>query len=220
MQMQALMIHLSALGVLVFASAAASAPDGNEILARAGQANGLNSYSVPVHFAVRMHRPISIRTGVEGVVYYKAPAQSGLQITKLPGPLAGIFKTSYAIDFAAQVWPSKYRVTSVSESNAGGTDVYVLRSLPKVNDPSIDHVDFTVAREDSTPQSVVWYYNDGSAVHLTIENGRMSGYALPASETITVTMPSYALDATATYGTYQINAPVPTSTSTARARDG
>jgi hypothetical protein len=167
---------------------------------------------------LHMHRPMSIRTSVEGIVYYKAPAESGLKITKLPGPLTAIFKTSYAIDLAAQVRPSKYRVTSTSESDAGGTNVYVLRAVPRMNDPSTDHADFTVSRDDFTPQSVVWYYKDGSTVQLALRNGRSSGYALPTSETITVTMPSYALDATATYGTYQINVPVPASTSTAGLR--
>ena len=213
MKMQIFFLNLSALAVLLLATAGTPAPDGNEILARAGQAKGLTSYTVPVHFAVHMHRPISIRTGVEGIVYYKAPAQSGLQITKLPGPLTGIFKTSYAIDFAAQVWPSKYRVTSTAESQAAGTDVYVLQAVPRVSDPSTDHIEITVARDDFAPQSAVWYYKDGSTVQLTIQNGHTSAYALPATETITVTMPSYALDATATYGTYQINGPIPTSPS-------
>ena len=213
MRMHLFFVNLSAVAVLVFGAAATAAPDGNDILARAGQAKGLTSYSVPVHFAVRMHRPVSIRTGVEGIVYYKAPAQSGLQITKLPGPLTGIFKTSYAIDLAAQVWPSKYRVTSTSESEAAGASVYVLQAVPRVSDPSTDHIQITVAHDDFAPLAAVWYYKDGSTVQLTIQNGHSSAYTLPAAETITVTMPSYALDATATYGTYQINGPIPTSTS-------
>jgi len=183
---------------------------GDEILARAGSATGLGSYSVPVHFDVRMRRPLGISTGVEGIVYFKAPARGALVITKMPSIIGHFFKGSYSLDLSPQTWPAKYTVTSVSPSQAEGTAVYALQAVPKA-DPPVDHVIFTVTQADYTPVSVVWSYRDGSSISLTMQCQRVSGNALPQTESIAVNMPQYGLDAKAQYGSYAINAAVPDS---------
>ena len=93
-------------------SAAQAAPSGQDILTRAAAAAGLSSYSVPAHFDVKMHRPISMRSGVDGTAYFKAPAKAAIAITHVPGPLGSFFKGSYTLDMLPQTWPSKYVVTS------------------------------------------------------------------------------------------------------------
>jgi hypothetical protein len=182
-------------------------PSGQDILARAATAAGLSSYSVPVHFDVTMHRPISLRSGVDGTAYFKSPAKAAIAITHVPGPLGGFFKGSYTLDMVPQTWPSKYVVTSVDQGQLGGTPVYLLRAVPK-NDPAVDRVIFGVSVAGSQAISARWLYKDGSSISLTIRNAQAQGYALPQSETIAVAMPKYNLDATATYGQYSINAPV------------
>jgi len=196
-----------ALGFLLLAAAP---PSGDEILARAGSATGLTSYSVPVHFDVHMHRPLGISTAVEGIVYFKAPAHGALVITKMPSIIGRFFKGSYSLDLNPQTWPAKYTVTTVSQAQVEGTPVYALRSVPKA-DPSVDHVVFTVAQSDYTPVSVVWSYRDGSSISVTMQCQRLSGNALPQTESITVNMPQYGLDAKAQYGSYALNATVPDS---------
>ena len=188
----------------------AAPPSGDQILARAGSATGLTSYSVPVHFDVHMHRPLGISTAVEGIVYFKAPAHGALVITKMPSIIGHFFKGSYSLDLNPQTWPAKYTVTSVSTGQADGTAVYALRSVPKA-DPSVDHVIFTVTQADDTPLSVVWSYRDGSSISVTMQCQRVSGNALPQTESITVNMPQYGLDAKAQYGSYALNAAVPDS---------
>jgi hypothetical protein len=188
-------------------SAAQAAPSGQDILTRAAAAAGLSSYSVPAHFDVKMHRPISMRSGVDGTAYFKAPAKAAIAITHVPGPLGSFFKGSYTLDMLPQTWPSKYVVTSVEQGQSGGTPAYLLRAVPK-NDPTVDHVTFGVAIANNQAISAQWSYKDGSSVALTIRNAEIQGYALPQSETISVAMPKYNLDATATYGQYSINAPV------------
>jgi len=198
--------------VLILGTLVAATPemDGNAILARAATASGLNSYSVPVHFDVHMHRPIGVKSGAEGVAYFKSPSQAALAITKIPGPIGQFFKGSYTIDMVPQTWPNKYNVTSVSQGQAGGVATYVLQAVPK-SDPSVDSTVFTVTQNDYQPVSTVWHYKDGSTINLAIANQKVSGFTLPQTETISVTMPKYALDATATYGTYSVNASVPDS---------
>jgi len=195
---------------LSFVLLAAAPLGGDAILARAGSATGLTSYSVPVHFDVHMHRPLGISTGVEGIVYFKAPARAALVITKIPSILGKLFKGSYSLDLSPQTWPAKYTVTSVSQSQAEGTAVYVLRAVPKA-DPSVDHVTFTVTQADYTPVSVAWSYRDGSSISVTMQCRRVSGNALPQTESIAVNMPQFGLDATAQYGSYALNGPVPDS---------
>jgi hypothetical protein len=201
------------LAPLVFASVAGGAANaatltGDQILARAGAADGLSSYSAPVKFDVRMHRPISLRSSAEGIVSYKAPAQASLTITKLPSVLGKLFKTSYDIDLAPQVWPQKYHVQSVSASGQQSTAIYLLRATPN-NDPSVDHVIFGVQQGGFLSVSAAWYYKDGSTIHLAIVNGRTSTYTLPQTETVAVSMPQYSLDATVTYGAYSLVAAIP-----------
>jgi len=199
---------------LVFALSSlliAAAPlNGDQILARAGSSTGLSSYSVPVHFDVHMHRPLGIGTGVEGIVYFKAPSRAALVITKMPSIIGRFFKGSYSLDLSPQTWPAKYTVTSVSQAQVGGTAVYALRSVPKA-DPSVDHVVFTVTQADDMPVSVVWFYRDGSSISVTMQCQRVSGNALPQTESIAVNMPQYGLDAKAQYGSYALNSSVPDS---------
>jgi len=194
---------------LSFVLLAAAPLSGDEMLAQAGSATSLTSYSVPVHFDVRMHRPLGINTGVEGIVYFKAP-RAALVITKIPSIIGKFFKGSYSLDLSPQTWPGKYTVTSVSQAQVEGTAVYALRSVPK-NDPSVDHVVFTVTQSDYTPVSVVWSYRDGSSISVTMQCQRISGNALPQTESIAVNMPQFGLDAKAQYGSYALNGPVPDS---------
>ena len=184
----------------------ADAPDGNEILARAAGDVGLASYTVPVHFSVRMHRPISVRAGVDGMIYYKA-GRAALHITKMPGILGQFFKSSYMLDLAPQTWPEKYIIASVSTSMSGDSPVYVLTGTPK-NDPSVDHIVSLVTQQPLAPIAFTWSYKDGSSIALTIANQTVENFTLPATEMISVSMPNYALDATAAYSTYALDAPV------------
>ncbi len=189
----------------MFATAAllAAAPNGTEMLARAAADPGLASYSVPVHFDVHMRRPVGVRSGVDGVASFSEPAQASIAITHIPGPLGGFFKGSYTLDMVPQTWPGKYDVASVTETQANGSALYLLRAVPK-NDPSVDHVVFGVT-DSYQPVSAQWYYKDGSSIELTISNQRVQGFVLPQSETISVNMPKYSFDATATYGQYSID---------------
>ena len=189
--------------------AQASTPSGDEILARAGAADNLTSFSVPVHFNVHMKRPVGIRAQVEGIVYYRAPESAALVLTKVPGPLSGFFKGSYRLALTPQVWPPQYSITTVTPGTADTSATFVLEGTPRVSDPSIDHVEVAVAQADYSPMRIVWFYRDKSEIRLTMQTQRLSGAALPRTETIDVNMPQYALDATATYGDYALNAPIP-----------
>ena len=195
------MIHTVALIV-------AAALDGNAILAQAAASPGLQSYTVPVHFDVHMHRPIGVKAGVEGVVYYKSPASTALSITRVPGILGHFFSGTYTLDIAPQTWPANYTVVSVSQAESENVPVYVLTAVAK-HDPSLKQVVFKVTQATDEPVAVTWTQTDGSSISVTMINEAVNGVKLPATEDITVSQPKYSLDATATYGSYKINAPIP-----------
>lgn len=203
-------MNIALCALLAAATVAAQTPDGNTLLARAGAAPGLKSYSAPVNFDVRMHRPLGLKSSAEGIVYFKAPSQAALAITKMPSILGKFFKTVYAIDLAPQVWPAKYTVRSVSQGENNGVNVYLLTALPK-SDPSVDHVVFAVTQAGDVPVSASWIYKDGSSVSIGITNASVSSYMLPKTETVSVSMPQYSLDATVHFGEYALNAAVPDS---------
>ena len=137
-------------------------------------------------------------------------ARAALVFTKMPSIIGKFFKGSYSLDMIPQTWPSKYTVTSVSEAQGDGASVYVLKSVPNA-DPSVDQIVFRVTQTDYTPVSVAWHYRDGSSIHVSMQNQHQSGYTLPQTESIAVTMPQFSLSATASYGSYVLNAPVPDS---------
>jgi len=201
-------LGIGLLAATIATAGAQTAMTGDEILARAAATDNLLSYSVPVHFAVHMRRPIGVRAKVEGIVYYKAPVETALVLTKVPSMIGGIFKGSYKLDMTPQTWSAQYAVRSVSNEQASGVPVYVLQASPKTDAPDIDHIEITITQDGYDPTSIVWFYRDKSSIRLTMVNQHLSGAALPKTESITVEMPQYGLDAVATYGDYALNAPV------------
>jgi hypothetical protein len=196
------------LALFVITTANANANDGNRILSRAAMVGGTRSYAVPASFDVRLHKPLPLRLRMDGSLYYKAPAQSALVITKRPAIIGGLFAKSYMLDLVPQTWPAKYDVRNVSAATFNGVPVYALDAVPKIAG-SLDHVVFQVARSNALPMSAQWFYRDRSVVAVSIASARVGDHLLPQAESISVVMPRYALDATTRLGNYAFDAPIP-----------
>lgn len=201
---------MAPLVALAVTGAIGPALDGNRILARAAEISGVHSFTVPVHFDVRLRKPLRLRFGVDGTVYFREPADSVLLLTKRPPIIGGLFARSYALDLVPQTWPVKYTVNSVSTAQYSGTPVYVLAAVPKTPG-TVDHVIFQVAEASFEPVSAEWFYRDQSSITIGIVNRRVGSYLLPGSETVAVTMPHYDLAATSTFGQYVFNVQIPDS---------
>jgi hypothetical protein len=196
------------LALFVISAANANAVDGDGILSRAAMVGGMHSYAVPASFDVRLHKPLPLRLRMDGSLYYKAPAQSALVITKRPAIIGGLFAKSYTLDLVPQTWPAKYDVRNVSAATFNGVPVYALDAVPKTAG-SLDHVVFQVARSNALPMSAQWFYRDRSVVAVSIASARVGDHLLPQAESISVVMPHYALDATTRLGNYAFDAPIP-----------
>jgi hypothetical protein len=186
------------------ARAAGETLTGDQVLARAAASDGIAGYNVPIHFAVRLLRPIGAKGAVEGVATFTAPEQAALAITQAPPPIGTFFRGTYTIDMVPQAWAAKYHVSSVSTSVVGGAPVYVLKAQPVPATATIDGVTFQVGQSDFAPLSADWLYHDGSSIRLSFVNQRVGNLTLPRTATISVAMPKYALNADANYGTYAI----------------
>jgi hypothetical protein len=196
-----------AIGSLAAADEPPAAPSGDEILARACSATGLQSFSVPVHMDVRLHKFISFRAGVDGTAYYKAPGKSALEITKAPPIIGGFFKGQYNLDLLPAAWPAKYKVASVKSAVRRTIPVYELEATS--NEPiGVNRVVFEVAQDGFAPLSVEWFYPNHSTISLSLQNKRVGNEWMPQTEIVTVSMPAYHLDATSTFGVYALNVPV------------
>lgn len=195
--------------VMAAAGKPPAALTGDQILAQAASDRNLQSYSVPVHFDVNMHRPLGIKMGVDGVTYFKAPADSVLVITKTP-LVASFFKGSYDIDLVPQTWAAKYRVNSVKTIQRNGARLYELDAVPRGGGQA-EHVFFDVAQGSLEPVAAMWVYPDASRITVSIANQRVADHTLPQAESLSISMPRYNLDATGRYGDYSLNAPVPQS---------
>jgi hypothetical protein len=207
----------AAVAALVFLTAApAAAPaksrqplPGDGLLARATAAPHLKSYAVPVSFSVHLHKPIGLRSKVEGTAYFASPSQAALAITKASGIVGGFFKGAYNLDMVPQAWPRKYHVLATTPSVSGGTPVWLLRAVPRGPAGDVTQVVFTLTRPALQPIAAQWQYQDASSIQLTYVNEKVGPYTLPERATVAVDKPHYKLEADATYGSYSLNAPVP-----------
>ena len=197
-----------AAGALVAPARAADAPplDATAILARASAGGDVQSYVVPATFQVHMLRPIGARGTVAGNIYYQAPSEAALTITNAPAVIGGFFKGTYKLDLAPQTWAAKYEAVSVTQGRSGNVDAYLVQALPRPRG-DVDHVTFAVALESFAPLAATWNYQNGSSIVVTIKSA--SPQYLPRAESIEVSMPNYALEATCAFGDYALNAPIP-----------
>lgn len=177
---------------------------GDQVLSRAGAAERIAGYSVPVHFDVHLLRPVRAKGGVEGVATFTAPARSALAITHAPGLIGIFFRGTYTIDIVPQAWPAKYHVSSVAIGDYNGAKVYVLQAQPMPATAAIDGVTFQIAQADFAPLTAQWAYHNGSSIKLAFANQRVGNLTLPLAATISVAMPQYALDAAVRYGNYAV----------------
>jgi len=209
--MRAVALAAAIAGMLIAASVSAAVPklDGNELLARSAKLNRWPpTYAVPLHFTVHLHRPLPIRFGASATMYFKAPDQQALVITRLSRSASRLFSRNYAkLDTIPQAWPAKYRVIAVAHVDLDGASAYHLDTTPKyVGD--ITHVTFDLLEAGLTPVGASWFYRDGSTVRLKVTNQRVGGYVLPLHEELTVAMPKLGLDADCDTGHYDVDAPI------------
>jgi len=189
---------------------ASGAPTAADILARMVVARkGLDSYSVPVHFDVKLRRPLGIPMQLDGMRYFQRPDKQALDMKSVPAA-AKAFQQMTASLGTAETWPNTYDITLVPPDPSAG--YYELRGVPKNSSSTVDHILIDVAKDTVAPIRARWFYHNGSTIDMTIDNAMAGGqYLMPKTETLDLSFPSFAGHAVGHYGDYSVNQPIPAS---------
>ncbi len=189
---------------------ASDAPTAADILARMVAARkGLDTYIVPVHFDVKMHRPLGVSMGIDGTRYFQRPDKQALDMKSVPAA-AKAFQQMTASLGTAETWPNTYDITLVPPNPSAG--YYELRGVPKNSSSTVDHILIDVAKDTVAPMRARWFYHNGSTIDMTIDNAMAGGqYLMPNTETLDLSFPSFAGHAVGHYGDYSVNQPIPAS---------
>jgi hypothetical protein len=190
--------------------AAPGSPTAADVLGRLVAARrGLNSYSVPIHFNLTVHKGISVSAQLEATRYFQAPDKEVLEMKSLPS-IAKQFRYIYTGVGTPETWPSQYDVT-FAQAQTADSKTYQLRGVPK-NNPNLSYALLDVARDTFAPVAAQLYYKNGGTIALQFENAPVEGgFLLTAVETIDIAFPDYKVHAVGHYGTYSINQPIPGS---------
>jgi len=188
---------------------ASAAPTAADILSRMVAARkGLDSYSVPVHFDVKMHRPLGVSMQLDGTRYFERPDKQALNMRSVPAA-AKAFQQMTASLGTAETWPNTYDITLVPPDPSAG--YYELKGAPKNSSSTVDHILIDVAKDTLAPIRARWFYHNGSTIDMTIENAMAGQYLMPKTETLDLSFPSFAGHAVGHYGDYSLNQPIPAS---------
>lgn len=206
------MLALALLGATPNPSPTASqTPTADDILARMVAARkGLDSYTVPVHYDVKMRKPLGVVLHINGVQYFQNPDKQALDMKSVP-QAGKAFQQMTASLGTAETWLHTNAVTLVAPDQAWSVPVYELRGVPQ-GGSDVDHIVVDVAQDDLTPLRVRWFYRNGATIDMTIESAMVNGqYLLPKTETLDLSFPSFAGHAVGHYADYSINQPIPAS---------
>ncbi|MBV8171204.1 MAG: hypothetical protein JO219_04645 [Candidatus Eremiobacteraeota bacterium] len=196
-------------GATPAAAQASQGPSALEVLDRLTEARkGLNSYSVPIHFELVVHKGPSVSAKVDGVRYYQRPDREVLVLKSLPS-IARKFSYIYSGTGTPETWASAYDV-SFAASSAPDAQTYELKAVPKTSG-DISYAVLDVARDSPAALGARVYYKNGGLVVLAFQNQMVSGFVLPTVETIDITFPEYKVHAVGRYGAYVINQTIPDS---------
>jgi hypothetical protein len=186
-------------------------PTVGDILARMAAARkGLTSFSVSVHFDVKIHRPLSVSLPLDGVRYFEWPDKGALEMRSVPA-VAKAFQQTYAGLGTPETWPGQYDLSLVPLDQPASATMYELKGVPK-SGGNVDHILLDVDRDSYAPIRARWFYRNGATIDMAIENAQVNGmFLLPKTETLDVAFPSYAGHAVVHYSDYTVNQPIPAS---------
>ena len=174
--------------------------------------NGLSSYQVPVTIAGSVRVAfISVPVHMTGTQYYKAPDQQALHLNNPPSYARGLGDTLSTMG-TPQTWLRDYSIAAPASQPHGHHTAYVLVGTPKKSGSRVKSMTMWVSATTYVIESITFAYNNGASLVVTfIHHTGISQYRLARSATVAAHFPSYNGSATITYGSYQLNQPIPAS---------
>ena len=207
------------LGATLFAlPAAAATPPAPTLHSVAAVINGmqsqwqnLTSYQVPVTLSGSVRASfVSVPFTIKGTEYYRAPDKQALHLDSAPA-IAQQFQNTVTSMGTPQTWPLNYSMTLKGTQLHNKHLAYVLLGTPKNGGSTVKTVTMYVSAKSFAVETVVFAYQNGSALDLEFSHHGRSPYHLPTRINVSAKFPSYGGTAQIQYGNYQTNIPIPDS---------
>jgi hypothetical protein len=174
-------------------------PTATDVLARVTARDArVDSYSVPVHMDVRVHKLFTIHMGLNGMQYYRRPDRVALDMRQIPASARKLFA-----DLGTPLtWPGAYDLKLVGSDGERGP--YHVEGTPK-HPSDIAHMLVDVDGTGSAPLHVVWTTRDGGTIDMHITEESAGGYQLPRHADADMAIGGYKIHASIDYGQYTVN---------------
>jgi hypothetical protein len=176
-----------------------AAPTPTEVLARyTGHDASLQSYVVPVHIDVRVHKLFTFHFGLDGTQSFKRPAKLALDVQRVPPQGRKLF----AEIGTPLTWCQQYDLHLVSGNVEHGP--YRLEGVPK-HPGDIARMVVDVDGDPSSPLHAQWWTHDGSTIDMHITEAASGGYELPKHSEADLDISGTKIHASIDYGSYAVN---------------
>jgi len=161
---------------------------------------GVDSFAVPVHIDVRVHKLLTFRMGLNGMEYFKRPNKFALEMPRIPEQSRRVFG-----ELGTPLsWPAQYDMNVLGSTVADGRTTYHLRGVPK-SPNDIDHMLLDLDGDPAVPLHVQWFLHDGGTIAMTIRSEFDGMHELPKHADLDLTTGGYKIHAAIDYGNYVVN---------------
>jgi hypothetical protein len=197
-----------ALGTALCATAGAPSSAARDTIPSAGRLLGLvcagsagvDSFAVPVHIDVRVHKLLTFRMGLNGMEYFKRPNKFALEMPRIPDQSRRVFG-----ELGTPLsWPAQYDMNVLGATVADGRTTYHLRGVPK-SPNDVDHMLVDLDGDPAVPLHVQWFLRDGGTIAMTIRSEFDGTHELPKHADLDLTTGGYKIHAAIDYGSYVVN---------------
>jgi len=180
-------------------SATAPAPTATQVIARFTERDArVESYAVPVHMDVRVHKLITFHVGLNGMQYFKRPDRLALEMKSVPAQ----YRKLFAELGTPLTWPGSYDFRLVSSDGQRGP--FHLEGVPK-HPGDVARLLVDVDDDPNAPLHALWTTKDGSTIDMRITEQAAGFYELPKHADADMAFGGYKIHASIDYGAYAVN---------------
>jgi hypothetical protein len=179
-------------------------PTAAQVLARFTARDALlDSYIVPVHVDVHLHKVVTFHFGLNGMAYYKRPDHVALELRAMPASYRRVFSEMGS----PLTWGGTYdlRMRDVVPDDSRTT--YHIEGTPR-HPGEIDHMLLDVDTDVNAAMRGRWFCKDGTTISMRIEESAAGPYRLPKRTEADLATGGYRIHAVMDYGAYSFNAAV------------
>ncbi len=194
------------------AASFAPRPTAAQVLARFTARDAmLDSYTVPVHVDVHLHKLITLHFGLNGMAYYKRPDHVALELRAMPAAYRHVF----AEIGSPLTWADIYDLRVRDVVTDDGRTTYHVEGTPR-RPGEIERMLLDVDADADAALRGRWFLKDGTTIAMMIEESAAGPYELPKRTEADLDAGGFRVHAVLDYGAYSFNVAVADSVFTAQ----